>query len=98
MSRPPMTRAQLLALPAATDLRTLGRAFGISEPVARERHRLGEWEKLGIRILRLGAQYRCVTADILRVLGIDQGAEEALPTPEASPLRAVGSHLGRDVR
>jgi hypothetical protein len=66
-----MSRAEILDLPPATDLRTLGRAFGISEPVARERHRLGEWQRLGIRVLRLGGQWRVVTADIWRVLGIE---------------------------
>lgn len=65
-----MSRAELLALPASTDLKTLGRAFGISEPVARERHRRGEFDELGIRVVRLGAQWRVITADILRVLGI----------------------------
>jgi hypothetical protein len=67
----PLTRAQLLALPAATDLRTLGQAFGISEPVVRELRRQGRFEEMGMRINRLGLQYRVVTADILRVLGID---------------------------
>jgi len=52
----------------------LARAFGISEPVARERNRLGEWERLGIRVVRLGAQYRVVTADVLRVLDVDGAA------------------------
>lgn len=68
----PLSRAELLALPPATDLKTLGRAFGISEPVARERHRAKEWSAMGIRVLRLGQQWRVVTADILQVLGIDQ--------------------------
>lgn len=65
-----MTREQLRKLPAATDLPTLARAFGISEPVAREWHRRGEFEQMGIRILRLGSQYRVVTADILQALGV----------------------------
>ena len=69
----PLTRAELLALPAATDLRTLGQAFGISEPVVRELRRQGRFEEMGIRINRLGLQYRVVTADILRVLGIEPG-------------------------
>lgn len=72
----PSTREELLALPAATDIRALARAFGISEPVARERNRLGEFQAMGIRINRLGAQYRVVTADILRVLGISPGEAE----------------------
>jgi hypothetical protein len=67
----PLSRAELLALPATIDLPTLGRAFGISEPVARERHRRGDWERLGIRILRLGAKWRVITADVWRVLGVE---------------------------
>ena len=70
-----MTRDELLALPAATDLPTLARAFGISEPVARERHRRGEFDAMGIRILRLGAQWRVVTADVLRALGVTEAGE-----------------------
>jgi hypothetical protein len=72
-----MSRAELLALPPATNLATLGRAFGISEPVTRERHRRGEWGDMGIRIYRLGAQYRVVTADVLRVLGIQPDSPAA---------------------
>lgn len=67
----PLSRTELLALPPVTTLPMLGRAFGISEPVARERQRRGEWAAMGIRILRLGLQYRVVTADILRALGVD---------------------------
>lgn len=92
MTSKQLSWAELLALPAATDLRTLGQAFGISEPVARERHRQGEWERLGIRVLRLGAQYRVVSADIWRVLGIDPGQDRAAVTrPEPVQLRGVGS-------
>jgi hypothetical protein len=77
----PLSRAELLALPPATNLPTLGRAFGISEPVARERLRRGDFAAMGIRILRLGAQYRVVTADVLRVLGIDPDTQAAGPAP-----------------
>lgn len=75
-----MTRAELLALPPVTDLATLARAFGVSEPVARDRHRRGELERLGIRVLRLGAQWRVVTADLLAVLGVhpDHRSEHAI--------------------
>lgn len=74
-----MSRAELLALPPATDLKTLGRAFGISEPVARERRVRGEWADMGIRVHRLGQQYRVVTADIWRVLGVDPAASKTDP-------------------
>jgi len=66
----PLTRTELLALSATTDLPTLGRAFGVSEPTARERHRQGDWEAMGIRIVRLGAKWRVITADVLQVLGV----------------------------
>lgn len=84
MSTQRLTRAELLALPAATDLRTLGKAFGVSEPVARERHRLGQWAEIGVRVLRLGAQYRVVTADIWHVLGLD-------PADAPPPHVGIGS-------
>lgn len=89
----PLTRAELLALPPATDLATLGRAFGISEPVTRERQRLGEWAAMGIRILRLGQQWRVVTADILRVLEVEAGqstAADAESRGEPAQIRKVG--------
>jgi hypothetical protein len=72
-----MTRAEILALGPVTDLPTLGRALGLSEPVIRERARRGELERFGIRVLRLGWQYRIPTEDILRVLGIVRDAEPA---------------------
>jgi hypothetical protein len=77
----PLTRTELLALPATTDLPTLGRAFGISEPVARERHRLGEFQQMGIRVLRLGAKWRVITADIWRVLDLHPDVDAAGPAP-----------------
>jgi hypothetical protein len=85
----PLTREQLLALPATTNLPTLGRAFGVSEPVARERHRLGEWERLGIRILRLGQQWRVITADMLNVLGVEP--DPVPPEKPGSDLATVGN-------
>jgi hypothetical protein len=67
----PLSRAELLALPPVINLVTLGRALGLSEPTVRERARRNEFDALGIRVLRLGAQYRVPTADVLRFLGID---------------------------
>ena len=67
----PLTRAELRALPPVTNLATLGLAFGVSEPTARERRVRGEWADMGIRVLPIGQQWRVVTADILRILGID---------------------------
>lgn len=80
----PLTRAELLALPATTNLRTLGQAFGLSEPVARERHRRGEWDQLGIRVLRLGQQWRVITADLWKALGVESGARADEPALQAA--------------
>jgi hypothetical protein len=66
----PLSREELLQLPPVINLITLGQAFGVTEPVIREMRRRGELEELGIRVLRLGAQYRIPTADVLRVLGL----------------------------
>jgi hypothetical protein len=73
----PLSRAQILALPPTHDLPTLGRVLGISEPVVRERARRGELEALGIRVVRLGAQYRVVTASVWAFLGLDATADGA---------------------
>lgn len=51
----------------------LGVLMGVSEPVIRERHRRGELESLGIRVLGLGRQYRVVTSTVREVLGLDDG-------------------------
>ena len=85
----PLTRKELLELAETsptTNLVMLGRALGLSEPVVRERARRGEFDKLGIRCLRLGAQWRVPVADILRFLGIgDMGtAGPAPPDPAAA--------------
>jgi len=86
----PFTRVEVLALPPVINLATLGRIFGVCEPVMRERNRAGEIEAMGIRVLRLGAQYRIPTADVWRLLGIDPdmaagGASPAPPALAADP-------------
>jgi hypothetical protein len=73
----PLSRVELLALPPVIDLPTLGRALGISEPVARERARRDEFEPLGIKVVRLGAQRRVVTASLWAFLGIADGTDGA---------------------
>ena len=92
----PLTRAEVLELAEAsptTTLPMLGRALGVSEPVIRERARRGELDKLGIRCLRLGAQWRVITADIVTFLGITRDTEtagSAPPDPAAlTPLRPL---------
>jgi hypothetical protein len=99
----PMSKSELLALPPVMTLAALGRALGVSEPTIRERHRKGELAELGIRVLRLGAQYRVPTADVLNLLGIsatgeaadesDIGAAQGEPaaTPRLRAVRQPGS-------
>jgi hypothetical protein len=80
----PLTRDELIELARATpvtDLVTCGRAFGVSEPVIREMARNGALEKMGVRVLRLGAQYRIPVADILAVLGMPPVPLDAAAAP-----------------
>jgi hypothetical protein len=95
----PLTRAEVLELAETsptTTLPMLGRALGLSEPVIRERARRGDLAALGIRCLRLGAQWRVVTADIVAFLGITRDTETARPVPPdraaITPLRPMGPH------
>jgi hypothetical protein len=68
----PMTRHELLALPAAVDLVTAGRAFGIGRTKAHALARAGEFP---VPVLRLGHTYRVTRADLLRVLGETEGQD-----------------------
>jgi hypothetical protein len=68
--KPGYTVAGLQALPPTISVAELGKIFGVSEPVARERQHRGEWAAMGIRIHRLGWKYRVITADVLRALGV----------------------------
>ena len=72
------------------NLVTLGKALGLSEPVVRERARRDEFAELGIRVLRLGAQYWCRQPDVLRFLGIDSPEHRA----ERARKRAAASDGG----
>jgi hypothetical protein len=63
-----MGRAELLALPAAIDLDTANRAIGLGRSKGYE---LARRDAYPCRVLRLGKKYRVITADLLRLLGID---------------------------
>ncbi len=65
-SKMALTPEELRALPAAVDLVTAGRAFGIGRTKAHELVRAGEFPT---RVLRLGRTYRVSRADLLRALG-----------------------------
>jgi hypothetical protein len=63
-----MSREEILALPATTDVVTAGRALGLGRGTAYQLVAAGEFP---CKVLTLGTRYRVVTADLLRVLGID---------------------------
>lgn len=65
-----LSRRELLKLPPSVDLVTAGRALGIGRTKAYE---LARAEDFPARVLRLGNTYRVVTADLLRLLGIEEG-------------------------
>lgn len=56
-----LSRDEVLALPPVITLETLGRVLGVSNPVVRRLNASGE---LGIRVDRLGQQWRVVTASV----------------------------------
>lgn len=95
----PLTRAEILALEPTHGLPTLGRALGLSEPTIRAQHRSGELDELGIKVVKLGAQYRVITATLWSFLGIDpdgqaDGADsEELPRIGAGRRGPTGSAL-----
>lgn len=64
-----MSAADLLALPAAVDLVTAGRALGLSRTTTYDLAKRGAFP---VELLRLGAQYRARRADLLTLLGIEQ--------------------------
>jgi hypothetical protein len=80
----PLTRSQLLALAATTDIVTGGRAFGLGRTAAYELARSGDFP---CRVIKTGGVYRVITADLLRVLAIapdssDDTSPVSIPSTE----------------
>jgi excisionase family DNA binding protein len=74
-----MSRAELLALPAAVPLwPDAARALGVGRTRAYEWVQSGEWPT---RVLRLGNLYRVPTADLLILLGI---TDDQVAPPEVA--------------
>ena len=94
-----MTREELLALPASTNLVTAARAFGIGKSKAYEMAASGQFP---VKVLRLGKSYRVRTADLLTMLGIDLGnggeparSSEAARNGAPAPLSVDQRRSGR---
>lgn len=85
MSKPfePMTMAELLALPTAVDLKTAGRAFGLTEA---QSYKMAAEGTFPIELRRYGRQYRASRAAIFRELDLDP---LAVPEPDPSPAKAA---------
>ncbi len=62
----PMSRDELLSLPASVDLQTAARALGIGIGTAYE---LVQTDKFPVRVLRLGTTYRVASAELRALLG-----------------------------
>ncbi|YCK35135.1 hypothetical protein ACNF49_13925 [Actinomadura sp. ATCC 39365] len=63
----PLTTEEVLALPAAVDLVTAGRAYGIGRTKAHELARAGEFP---VRVIRVGNAYRVPKSALLDSLGL----------------------------
>ncbi|MFE9237993.1 hypothetical protein [Streptomyces sp. NPDC007007] len=63
-----LTSDELLALPAVIDLDTSNRALMIGRSTGYGLAKQGEYP---VKVLRLGNAYRVVTADLLKLLGLE---------------------------
>ncbi|MQS14697.1 hypothetical protein F7Q99_21125 [Streptomyces kaniharaensis] len=64
-----LTGEELLALPAVIDLDTANQALAIGRSTG---YGLAKRDQYPAKVLRLGNTYRVVTADLLRVLGVER--------------------------
>jgi hypothetical protein len=65
----PMTREELMALPAVIDVVTAGRVFGFGRTKSYELARRGEFP---CRVIRAGRSFLVPTAELHRLLGLAQ--------------------------
>lgn len=63
-----MSQDELLALPTTVSVETAARAIGLGRTRAYELARRGQFP---CKVVRIGASYRAVTADLRRLLGIE---------------------------
>lgn len=70
-----MTREELLALPAAVDVRTAAEVLGVGRTAAYALIRNGNWPT---PVLHLGTMIRIPTAPLLRLLGVESESADHL--------------------
>ncbi len=95
-----LSRDEILALPPTISLAMLAECLSLSEPVVRQLNRSGELAQQGIKINRLGQQWRVITASVWDYLGISPASGASIAPaghndagqakPTASTLRSVG--------
>ena len=71
MNTPPLSADEVLDLPATTDIRTAGLAFGIGNDAAYNMARKGTFP---VPVMKLGRQYRVTRASLIAALGLDDTA------------------------
>ena len=80
----PLTFAEAFDLPVVVDLRTAARAFGICTSTAYQLARTGTFP---CPVLRIRGRYRISTAELMRVLGIEE-----------LPVYALNNDTGLDLQ
>ena len=80
------TPEAIRALGPTTDLPTLSSIFDCSRWKAYEMARTGEWQEIGVKVVRLGSKYRVIVPSVLEVLGYS----ETLPGGDPPRARAAG--------
>ena len=86
-----LSREQILALPPVITLAQLAQVLDVSEPTVRAAHRRDELEAMGIRVVKLGQQYRVVTSSVWAFLGLTGPAPQS-QHPPTTPVSATPSH------
>lgn len=86
------TADAIRALGAITDLQTLADIVGCSVWMSRKMARTGEWERQGIKIIRIGVHYRVGVGSVLEVLGFGSGDLSAPGTARAGELDQAGGN------
>ena len=92
-----LTLAELLALPAVTDLVTAGRALGIGRSASYE---LAQAGRFPCRVIRARKSYRVPTTDLLALLGMPASSAHLPETPTGvggAPGREPGKDPARSV-
>ncbi|WP_406084880.1 helix-turn-helix domain-containing protein [Micromonospora zamorensis] len=80
---------ELLQLPAMIDLATAARALGVGRTKAYD---LAKSNAFPCPVLRIGTSYRVLTADLLRLVGVDR---QPTTTRDGSPDRTDGRYADR---